>query len=281
MTPSRKFVAVLLATLACAAAAVYSIHAQSQDQPAPQPVSTLNHNLVLLDPAHGGPDAGATLADNVSEKFNTLALAGRIRTALAAAGFTVILTRDADSSDPLPTDQRAEIANRTHAVACIVLHATNTGSGVHLYTSALAPSDPSDDPFADFVPIPWEAAQAPSVRQSLRLADDLKSALAAGNLPAVIGKAPLRPIDNMMCPAVAIEIAPLAVASSDPTPVTSADYQKRVADSLTKALLTWRTHADPPNTAVATPATKSSAASKSAASKAAASSPHPAQKVAP
>ena len=252
MTPSPKIAAVLLATLACAAAAVYSIHAQSQSQPAPQPVSSLNHNLVLLDAAHGGPDSGATLGDNVPEKFNTLALAGRMRAALAAAGFTVVMTREADSSDPLTPDQRAAIANRTRAVACIILHATNTGSGVHIYTSALAPTDPLDDPFEDFVPVPWESAQAPSVRQSLRLANDLKSALATDNLPAAIGKAPIRPLDNMMCPAVAIEIAPLAVSGSEATPVTDADYQKRVTRLLTKAIVTWRTHAEPANPAATT-----------------------------
>lgn len=213
----------------------------------------MNHNLVVLDPAHGGPDAGAVLGNHASEKDITLAVAARLRAALTAAGFTVAATRDAELPDPqipLTTDQRAEIANRAHAVACIVVHATNTGSGVHVYTSELPPSDPAEDTgeesAAALVPVPWEMAQAGSARQSLRLAEDLRSALAGANLPVVVGKAPVRPLDNLMCPAVAIELAPLAVPGTDATPVTNADYQQRVAVALAAALGSWRTHAEPP-----------------------------------
>lgn len=207
----------------------------------------MNLNLVVLDPAHGGPDGGAVLGSNVLEKDITVAVAARLRAALAAAGFTVIATRDA-SSDPLTqlsTDQRAEIANHTHAVACIVLHATNTGSGVHLYTSTLTPSDPQAESNGSFAPVPWEMAQAGSVDQSYQLADDLRSALAAGNLPVVVGKAPVRPLDNLMCPAVAVELAPLAVAGSDAKPVSDGDYQQRVAGALAAALRSWRTEEAP------------------------------------
>ena len=213
----------------------------------------MNLNLVVLDPAHGGPDAGAILGSNVLEKDITMAMAVRLRAALGAAGFTVVATRDANSSGPLTqlsTDQRAATANRAHAVACIVLHATNTGSGVHVYTSALPPSDPVEEADGDFLPlfapVPWEMAQAESVQQSLRLADDIRTALAAGNLPVAVGKAALRPLDNLMCPAVAVELAPLAIAGSGSTPVTDADYQQRVAGALAVALQTWRGHAVPP-----------------------------------
>ncbi|HEX9201851.1 MAG TPA: N-acetylmuramoyl-L-alanine amidase [Acidobacteriaceae bacterium] len=249
----RTYAAVLLATLAGVAAAAYSSRAQPQNQPSPaaQPQSpaatAMNRNLVVLDPAHGGPDAGASLGDHIPEKYTTLALATRLRTALTAAGFTVIATREGDSADPLTADQRAEMANRTQAVACIVLHATTTGSGVHVFTSTLQPM-PEDAATADsprvFVPTPWETAQARFVGQSLRLSDDVKNALATGNLPSIVGRAAVRPLDNVMCPAVAIEIAPLLVEGGNPTPVTDADYQQRVANAVTAALKTWRTHAD-------------------------------------
>jgi N-acetylmuramoyl-L-alanine amidase len=225
--------------------------ATPQPQAAPA-IGQMNLNLVVLDPAHGGPDAGAILGSNVLEKDITMAMAVRLRAALGAAGFTVVSTRDANSSDPLTqlsTDQRAATANHAHAVACIVLHATNTGSGVHVYTSALPPSDSADE--ADggfpppFAPVPWESAQAELVQQSLRLADDMRTALAAGNLPVAVGKASLRPLDNLICPAVAVELAPLAVAGGA-TPVTDAGYQQRVAVALAAALQAWRAHAVPP-----------------------------------
>jgi N-acetylmuramoyl-L-alanine amidase len=198
-------------------------------------------NLVVLDPAHGGPDLGATLGDRVFEKDVTLAFAARLRTALTAAGFTVVLTRDADPADPAPSDDRAEIANRAHATACVVLHATATGSGVHIYTSTLTP--PLEDTASEdsaFIPTPWDSAQAAYVRQSRRLAANLSSALAGSSLPAIAGQAPLRPLDNLTCPAVAIELAPLQSAG---TPVTDAAYQLRVAGALTGALRTWRDQA--------------------------------------
>lgn len=259
MIPSRKFAAVLLAIVAGAAVAAFYLRAQMQGQSwNPTQVQTssmsgMNLNLVVLDPAHGGQDAGATLGDKIYEKDVTLAIAARLRATLTAAGFTVVATRDSDSVDPNPmtSDQRAEIANRAHALACLVIHATTSGPGVHLYTSALQPPEEDSSsnvpltPRAAFVPVPWEQAQAASVSQSLRLAGDLSAALGKANLPVVSGREPVRPLDNLECPAVAIELAPLPVAGSDATPVTDAEYQQRVAATLTAALQAWRNQVDP------------------------------------
>jgi N-acetylmuramoyl-L-alanine amidase len=275
LTPSRKFAALLIASLAGAAATVYSIRAQAGggQPPAapPSAASTMNPNLVVLDPAHGGPDPGATLSDNTVEKNLTLAMVLKLRGALAAANFTVVTTRDAEIPDTLTTDQRAEIANHAHAVACIVLHATATGSGVHVYTSTLQPSDSENTADGDtpFAPIPWEMAQAGFKRQSLQLASDLISALATTNLPRGSGSAPVRPLDNLMCPAIAVEIAPLAVPGTDPRPITDAEYQQRVVDALVAALKTWRTEAIPPPNAAAPNAQATAAARAIAAAEAA------------
>lgn len=252
LIPSRKFAAVLLAVVAGAAAAAFWGQVQPPGQipmpaqPPSSPASTLNRNLVVLDPAHGGPDGGAVLDDHVLEKDVTLALAGRLRAALTAAGLTVITTRDADPTDPLTGDQRAEIANRTHAVACLVIHATAAGSGVHIYTSTLPPSADEDigGGFSSaYVAVPWEMAQAASVSQSRSLAGDLSSALTKSNLPVLAGRAAVRPLDNLMCPAVAIEMAPLPVPGEDATAVTDPNYQQRVVAALSSALLAWRDHA--------------------------------------
>jgi N-acetylmuramoyl-L-alanine amidase len=247
LTPSRKYAAVLLATLAAAAAAAFSVRAQPQGQipmPARPPSATappMNPNVIVLDPAHGGQDNGATLGDNTFEKNVSLSVANRLKESLTAAGFTVIETRVADSGDPLTTDQRAEVANRTHAGACIVIHATTTGSGVHVYTSTLQPQDQDDAPdFGAFVPIPWDTAQAAYVRQSLNLASGVSAALSKDHLPPLSGHAPLRPLDNLMCPAIAIELAPLPAPGVGATPVTDASYQQQVATTLTRALKAWR-----------------------------------------
>jgi N-acetylmuramoyl-L-alanine amidase len=280
LIPSRKFAAVLLAILAGAAAAFY-LRAQPQGQSGnptqaqSSAASQMDRTVVVLDPAHGGPDTGATLGDKILEKDVTLAIAARLRATLTAAGFTVVSTRDADPAAPLSGDQRAEIANRAHALACIVIHATASGPGVHLYTSALQP--PEEDSSANFpltprpafVPVPWERAQAGSVNQSLRLASELSAALGKASLPVVTGREPLRPLDNLECPAIAIELAPLPGAGGDATPATDPNYQQRVVATLTAVLQAWRDRAAPNAEAAGSAATTDAAAQAQAAAQAA------------
>jgi N-acetylmuramoyl-L-alanine amidase len=201
-------------------------------QPAPR-------TTVLLDPAHGGPDIGAHLPNNVLEKDVTLAFAARLRATLAASGFTVISTRDADPAVPFTTDQRAEIANHAHPHACLTLHATSSGSGIHIVTSALNQPIDIDDPHA---PIPWDTAQAASIPQSLALANQIGLALQRSKLPVILSRASLRPLDNFTCPAVAIEIAPLTPPDSDATPATDTTYEQNIAKAITSGLTSWRTH---------------------------------------
>ncbi len=205
----------------------------------------------MLDPAHGGPDAGAKLGDQLLEKDVTLALAARLRVSLAASGITVVSTRDADPATLLSNDQRAEIANRTHAIACLVIHATGTGTGVHLYASPLpAKETPAGEPspkyLAPFEPTPWESAQAEAIPQSLELLGDLGAALKTSGIPVVTGRAPLPPLNNMVCPAIAVELAPLVLPGTDATPVTDPGYQERVADTLAHGLRNWRSQLPPP-----------------------------------
>jgi N-acetylmuramoyl-L-alanine amidase len=246
LTSSSKRAAVFFATLATAVAVALLGRAQPQLAPgsASHTSSGANHNLIVLDPAHGGADNGASLGGQVVEKDVTLALAGQLRTALTAAGFSVVSTRDGELPAPLTADQRAEIANRARPLACILLHASAAGSGVHLYTSTLRQADAGveDDPDS-FTATPWDEAQAAFVAQSLSLASSLNSALSKAGLPALNGHAALRPLDNLSCPAVAIELAPLLVAGADPTPTSDAGYQQRVAASVAATLRVWRDQA--------------------------------------
>jgi len=191
--------------------------------------------IIFLDPAHGGPDPGAHLPNDLLEKNFTLAFATRLRAQLSTSGFAVISTRDADPAVPFTTDQRAEIANHAHPAACLILHATDSGSGVHIITSALTPTQ--DDPHA---PIPWNTAQSASIPQSLTLANEIGLALQRAKLPVILSRASIRPVDNLTCPALAIEIAPLG-AGDDQTPITDANYQQNIAKAIATALINWRT----------------------------------------
>ena len=136
-----------------------------QATPAPPvPAATLPNValrfLVVLDAAHGGDDTGARITDRLLEKDIALSLSARLRSMLSAHGIGVFTTRDSDVN-PSATS-RAEAANRNSAAACILIHATATGSGVHLYTSSLAPT-----PVTRFMP--WQTAQSGYVTQSLKL----------------------------------------------------------------------------------------------------------------
>jgi N-acetylmuramoyl-L-alanine amidase len=214
-------------TVALLASAI--AHAQ---QPTPR-------TLILLDPAHGGPDPGAHLPNDLVEKDVTLAFAGRLRALLSASGFTVISTHETDPAVPFTTDQRAEIGNHAHPTACLILHATASGTGIHIVTSALPPNE-LENPRAT---IPWNSAQAASIPQSLNLANEIGLALEHAKLPVILSRASLRPLDNLTCPAVAIEIAPPSPGGSEVTSVNDAGYQQNIAKAITAAIGSWRSRA--------------------------------------
>jgi N-acetylmuramoyl-L-alanine amidase len=68
---------------------------------------------VMIDPGHGGPDAGARGPAGLLEKDVTLRLADQLMDALRRKGFYVFMTRSSDSAVPL--GRRAEIANMAAA----------------------------------------------------------------------------------------------------------------------------------------------------------------------
>lgn len=188
--------------------------------------------VVVLDPARGGAEAGAHFPDGTLEKKVTLDLATRLRFLLQARGFDVVLTRDGDVS--VDNNQRAATANTAHPIACLLLHASTAGTGVHLYNSALKPADSIAGP------VPWGLAQAPYVSRSLRLTNELTTALTRSRIPVSAGLTWVHPLDDMQCSAVALELGP----KRNGTAATDAEYQTQVADALAGALLAWRGHAD-------------------------------------
>jgi len=200
--------------------------------PGPATPSVTPRFLVVLDAAHGGNDTGARVTDRILEKDITLSLAARLRSMLSAHGIGVVMTRDSDVN-PTPV-ARAGTANRNPASACILIHATATGSGVHLYTSSLAPT-----PLTRFMP--WQTAQSAYVTQSLKLSSEIDSALAHAEIPVTLGRTFLQPMDSLTCPAVAVEVAPLmAGASTKATALSDSAYQRSILDALTAALDEWR-----------------------------------------
>ena len=209
-----------------------------------QAQQSIPRTTIFLDPAHGGADSGARLSDNLPEKTITLAFATRLRALLSNSGFSVIATRDSDPTVPFTTDQRAEIGNHSHPTACIVLHATASGNGIHVITSDLTPPDDTSDTDTRHA-TPWDTAQSASISQSLTLANALGLALLHSQLPVLLTHASLRPLDNLTCPAVAIEIAPLTPSGGDTTSVSDASYQQQIAQAIVTGLTSWRRNQNP------------------------------------
>jgi N-acetylmuramoyl-L-alanine amidase len=196
---------------------------------------------VVIDAAHGGANTGARIAADSIEKNITLALSTRLRAALTARGITVIMTRESDAD--IPSSQRAGIANHALSSACLILHATATGAGVHLFTSSLAPVVSTASASASTATglVPWQTAQAAWVTRSLRLSSEINSALGQAGIPTTLGVASVQPLDNLACPAVTIEVAPPTVsAASQSLALSDAKYQQRIVDALAAAMMEWR-----------------------------------------
>jgi N-acetylmuramoyl-L-alanine amidase len=198
--------------------------------------------MVVLDAAHGGDDTGGKLSGGQPEKAFTLALSVRLRSLLGARGIQVITTRESDAA--VDVNRRAEIANHANAQACLSLHASETGTGIHLFVSSLSPAPTGEG--VRF--LAWKTAQSAWVTRSLALAGVLNSGLLHAGMGVTLGRTSLPAVDSMACPAVAVEIAPESAAAGAPgqppsAELTDAAYQARVAEALAAALLEWRTDA--------------------------------------
>jgi N-acetylmuramoyl-L-alanine amidase len=228
------FTACVFALAALAAAGQL---ARAQQAP-PAPAGPQARFVVVLDAAHGGDDAGGRLTSGQLEKAFTLALSVRLRSLLAARGIQVVTTRESDTA--VDANKRAEIANHAAAQACLILHASESGFGIHLFASSLTPVQPARWSA-------WKTAQAAWVTRSLALAGVLNSDLLHAGMNVSLGRTSLPGLDSMACPAVAVEIAPERDAGHKTTAdLDDPDYQARVAGALAAALLEWRTEARQP-----------------------------------
>jgi N-acetylmuramoyl-L-alanine amidase len=185
---------------------------------------------VVIDAAHGGSDSGARLSDHLLEKDLVLTLSVRLRSTLGAHGIYVVTTRESDGA--VPALNRAEAANHVGAAACITLHATTSGTGVHLFTSSL-----TQIPLTRF--LPWDTAQGAYAEQSLRLSSEFDSALTHAEIPVTLGRTALQPLDSFACPAVAIELSPLNI-SGKVTALSDPEYQDRIVAALAAAVEQWQ-----------------------------------------
>ncbi len=89
------------------------------------PVSTkkLAHKVIVIDPGHGGKDAGAVGHKKYREKVVVLQTSKKIRDILVKRGYTVYMTRNDDGFVKLR--KRTQFANRKKADLFLSIHANS------------------------------------------------------------------------------------------------------------------------------------------------------------
>lgn len=158
--------------------------------------------FVMIDPSHGGADKGASFGGKVVEKDITLRLARELRKELEERGIAVRLLRESDVD--LSLDRRAEITNEQRAGVYVALHAGRPGKGVRVYAPLL--TDPQQPVAGRF--LPWESAQSGSISRSQTVARAVSDELRKKGLTVTSLGMPLRPLNNIAAPAIAVELAP-------------------------------------------------------------------------
>jgi N-acetylmuramoyl-L-alanine amidase len=197
----------------------------------PSPTPTVPRRyFAIIDASHGGNDRGEALSTTLAEKDVTLAFARRLRQELENRGIPTLVLRDSDAN--LSLDDRAYYANTTHAAVYVALHAASNGRGVRLYTALLPYTSEEDHgPFRS-----WTTAQRSALALSQATATSVAAELKKQQVPVRTLTAPLRPLNNIVTAAIAIEVAP----QSDVSQLTSPDYQQQIASAVANGILNIR-----------------------------------------
>jgi N-acetylmuramoyl-L-alanine amidase len=197
----------------------------------PVPSSTPRRYFAVIDASHGGTDRGEALSATLAEKDVTLAFARRLRQELESRGISTLVLRDSDAN--LSLDDRAFFANTTRAAVYVVVHATSAGHGVRVYSPMLPYSNGDDrGPFRS-----WPTAQASFLPLSHAVAASIAETLKRYEVTVRTLTAPLRPLNNIVTAAIAVEVAPPA---SDVSALTAPDYQQLIAGAVANGIVAVR-----------------------------------------
>ena len=190
------------------------------------PAQVSRRYFAIVDASHGGDDHGETLSNALAEKDVTVALARSLRQQLESRGITTLVLRDSDAN--LSVDQRAVFTNADHAAIYIALHAASSGHGVRVYTALLPFGQDDRGPFRS-----WSTAQHGSLGLSRTAAGAVIGEIQKRQIPVRSLEAPLRPLNNVTGPAIAIEVAP---QGSDVAQLTAPDYQELITGAVATAI---------------------------------------------
>lgn len=212
--------------------------------------------VAVIDPGHGGQEAGAVGESGLEEKDLVLDVARRLRSRLSAAGFAVALTRDQDVAMDLTS--RTALANSLGASLFVSLHANASfrasARGAETYFLASGVADEAavglargeesrseqgqpqgDDAAIDLVL--WEMAQVEHLSRSSRLAELVQDELDALDSQEDRGvkQAPFRVLVGATMPAVLVEVGFLSNPEEEARLATES-HRERIAELIASAL---------------------------------------------
>jgi N-acetylmuramoyl-L-alanine amidase len=248
----RRLVRISLALTLAGGLLWLPLRAHDTPNQAPAP-ATGGVRTVVIDPGHGGDDAGVASPTGVPEKEITLAIARRLRAALEGrADVVIVLTRDDDRR--LPLRDRTALANNRKAAALVSLH-INAAADDALHgaeftvLAADAAGGVAIEPPGTPVPVaggatrviefmPWESAAGRHRDESLRLARALAATFeSVGQLSARgVQSAPLAVLTGATMPAVVADLGYLT-NPEDMARLGSTDGQEAIAQHLREAVL--------------------------------------------
>jgi N-acetylmuramoyl-L-alanine amidase len=133
----------------------------------------------------------------------------------------------------LTADQRAIAANAARPFLYVSVHAATLGTGLRIFTAMI----PAAQRTGRRAFLPWDSAQAAFISGSDTIADAIAAECNNRNLPVRALAAPVRPLNNIAAPAIAVEIAP-----QDDTveSITDAKYQQDVASAIAAGIAAAR-----------------------------------------
>jgi N-acetylmuramoyl-L-alanine amidase len=197
--------------------------------------------LVVLDPGHGGSDAGTRGRRSV-EKTMTLDLARRLQRCLEAAGLQVVLTRSSDKT--LELAQRVAFAGSKRADLFISLHFNSGGSaeGIETYCVPPAGAASTANPFRRLFEHPHPPCAGNKYdEKNVWLAHCVqRSALSAtGAADRGVRRARFLVLRDAPCPAILIEGGFLSNRAEEQR-ILADDYREKLARGIADGVLGYK-----------------------------------------
>ncbi len=192
--------------------------------------------VVLIDPGHGGSDAGVKIGEKASEKDVTLAIALLTKKALAGSGVDVLLTRTTDVA--LSAADRAKAAGTARPDLVLSLH-VNAGfdkraSGFEIWFPGFQSAAANG---GDSKAILKDMAKNKYLNESVRMARAVEKNLSAVFPKANRGlrEAPVPLLEGLTLPAVVVEIG-FATNPEDRRKLLDEGTQQAIAGALAKSI---------------------------------------------